>query len=121
MRKKLKLIGQKFNKLTVVSFAYMKNHQSYWYCKCNCGNQHIVVARHLTSGGIKSCGCSHNIHKLSKTRFYAIWHGMKQRCLNSNRKVYKYYGAKGIKVCDRWLEFKNFKDDMNFLIVNGLR
>ena len=38
---------------------------------------------------------------------------MKARCLNAKNQGYKNYGARGIKVCDRWLEsFENFRDDM---------
>ena len=33
---------------------------------------------------------------------------MKQRCTNPNTKDYRYYGAKGIQVCDEWKEFENF-------------
>jgi hypothetical protein len=46
------------------------------------------------------------------TRTYITWCNMKQRCLNANRPDYKYYGGRGIKVCDRWLKFKNFYEDM---------
>ncbi len=38
--------------------------------------------------------------------------GMKQRCLNPKAKDYFRYGARGIKVCKRWLEFENFLADM---------
>jgi hypothetical protein len=37
---------------------------------------------------------------------------MKGRCLNPNHKAYSRYGAQGIKICERWLRFKNFYDDM---------
>lgn len=41
------------------------------------------------------------------------WHCLKQRCLNKNSNRYDSYGAKGVTVCDRWLNsFKNFLDDM---------
>ena len=44
---------------------------------------------------------------------YAIYQGMKARCLNKNSPAYKYYGGRGIAVCDRWLKsFKNFYEDM---------
>lgn len=43
---------------------------------------------------------------------YSSWHYMKQRCLNPNHKAWKYYGARGITVCERWLDFKNFLEDM---------
>ena len=37
-------------------------------------------------------------------RLYRIWNNMKCRCKNKNNDSYKYYGAKGIKVCDEWSE-----------------
>ena len=42
------------------------------------------------------------------TRLYRIWANMKQRCLNSSRPDYKHYGARGVTMCDEWLEFQNF-------------
>lgn len=46
-------------------------------------------------------------HGMNDTRFHSIWNGMKGRCLRS-----KDYVPKGIKVCERWLLFENFRDDM---------
>jgi hypothetical protein len=43
---------------------------------------------------------------------YKSWHSMKQRCLNANSPDYYLYGGRGIKICDRWLDFKNFLSDM---------
>lgn len=43
---------------------------------------------------------------------YSSWHNMKARCLNMNHSSYKYYGAKGIKICKRWMTFRNFLEDM---------
>lgn len=55
-------------------------------------------------------------HAGSKTRDYSptyqSWQNMKQRCLNPNHSNYHKYGGKGISVCDRWLEFRNFLADM---------
>jgi len=44
------------------------------------------------------------------TRLYRIWFSMKARCFNSNNKFYKNYGGRGIKVCNKWLEFIPFRD-----------
>lgn len=43
---------------------------------------------------------------------YEIWCGMRQRCCNPKSKAYRHYGARGIKVCDRWSDFWTFKADM---------
>jgi len=52
---------------------------------------------------------------------YATWVSFKQRCLNPKNTGYKDYGARGIRVCDRWLDFKNFYDDMFPTWVKGLQ
>ena len=52
-------------------------------------------------------------HGMRNTRFYSIWCGIKKRCLNQNEPSYKNYGGRGIKICARWMEFKNFAEDMH--------
>jgi hypothetical protein len=47
-----------------------------------------------------------------KNPIYHIWSSMKSRCNNEKSTAYKNYGGRGIKVCDKWLRFKNFKKDM---------
>lgn len=49
---------------------------------------------------------------MSKTRFWTIWRGIIDRCTKKYSTSYERYGGKGIKTCDRWLEFINFKEDM---------
>lgn len=74
----------------------------------------------LTSGNSTSCGCSNKrsmIHGYSSKigpnkGVYNSWYGMKSRCSNTNDKAYKYYGGRGIKVCQRWEAFENFLEDM---------
>lgn len=48
-------------------------------------------------------------HGMSHTRLFRIWHGMKNRCLYEKHLSYKHYGARGIKICDEWLDFDNFQ------------
>ncbi len=48
-----------------------------------------------------------------KTTEYITWQNMKRRCDNPNHKSFKTHGARGIKVCERWLNsFDNFLEDM---------
>lgn len=52
-----------------------------------------------------------NVHNKNRP-LYSIWSDMKQRCFNQNHAAYKYYGARSISVCERWLTFENFVEDM---------
>src|SRR5215831_18214533 len=51
-------------------------------------------------------------HYLTGHPLHNKWKGMLTRCLNSNHPGFKNYGGRGIKICDRWLIFENFRDDM---------
>lgn len=43
---------------------------------------------------------------------YESWAAMIQRCTSPNYKFYARYGGRGIKVCERWRDFRNFLADM---------
>lgn len=51
-------------------------------------------------------------HGMSKTRTFRIWSGIRERCHKPYSSRYQYYGARGIKLCDRWQKFENFLADM---------
>lgn len=51
-------------------------------------------------------------HGKCYTREYRIWARMKDRCLCKTNDSYARYGARGIKVCDRWMDFELFLQDM---------
>lgn len=54
-------------------------------------------------------------HGRSKSRLYNAWTGMITRCKNPKVRAFKWYGAKGIRVCKRWHKFENFLADMGEL------
>lgn len=99
------LVGKKFGRLLVLQLDHVnpKNYAGYWLCLCDCGIEKIIDGNALKSGATVSCGCFNSekssTHRMSQTRTYTIHCGMKQRCKNMN---IKNYGARGIKVCDRW-------------------
>lgn len=116
------LSGKIFGKLTVLcrQSSDKSGKNSMWLCKCDCGNE-IIVARPNLNRGIKSCGCETSkiiskyftTHGMTNSNSYRHWTDMKSRCTNENVKGYKNYGAKGIKICERWLNsFGNFLEDM---------
>lgn len=104
--------GQRYGRLTAVTFGGDRGGIRHWICRCDCGRWRVVISRHLTSGAIQTCGCSRGnttrIGKLSRR----AWQSMKSRCLKPERKDYKDYGARGISICDRWMDFENFFADM---------
>lgn len=116
MGRKLNLVGQRFGKLTVVKAIQNINNKTAWLCECDCGNTKEVLTMHLRKGDTTSCGCARSDwqiqHGMTKTRFYQIWVNMKRRCLNQNDKDYPNYGGRGIAVCEEWLKFENFFNDM---------
>lgn len=128
MPKPLNLVGKRFGKLEVLKrVENTKIKLTYWLCKCDCGNTKVVRGSHLTAGKIKSCGCLSAemarerafTHKLSKTRLYHIYLGMKARCYNPKNETYRIYGGRGIKVCDEWKN--DFMTFYNWAINNGHR
>ena len=128
-------LGQKFGKLTVISFHHKKERVygnrrrtfCYYLCKCDCGNETIVAKDFLIKkkNPTKSCGCiSKNFlrsltmtHGKSNTRLFRIWAHIKDRCFNENNDAYKNYGGRGISMC---LEWKNdFMSFYNWAKENG--
>lgn len=95
-----------------------------WICKCECGTQKWVSSNSLKSGKSKSCGCyisdmmkSRDLkHGMSNTKEYKTYFSMIDRCYDPNHRSYKYYGGRGIRVCDRWNTLENFLSDAPTLI-----
>jgi hypothetical protein len=94
-----------------------------WLCRCFCGNQYVRTGAHIVAGRGQHCGClrgSHisagrKSHKMTKTKEFRAWCGMKERCYTTTNKDYKSYGARGIKVCEKWYQsFESFFSDMGY-------
>lgn len=121
------LIGQKFGRLTVIKrVENSKNGSTRWLCRCECGNEKIVLSSHLKSHKIQSCGCLFKekliqrnlIHGKTNTKIFKVWQGIKNRCFNKNSDKYIYYGGRGISICQEWQEFLPF---YNWAINNGYK
>lgn len=118
---KYDLAGKKIGKLYVIEYSYTdENRNKIWKCKCSCGKIYFASTGWLNSGRSKSCGCLYEnwkhrnktSHGMTNTRFYKLYKAMKYRCQNKKNPAYKYYGARGIKICNNWNSFKNFQNDM---------
>jgi hypothetical protein len=108
----------------------LKHHYGeYWLVRCDCGKEKVI--RFNGRGGAKSCGCLHIeqctlrpnsvIHGDAREgkvkRLHNIWRNMIQKCYHEKCDRYKYYGARGIKICDEWrYNYIPFRD---WAISNG--
>jgi hypothetical protein len=122
------LTGQRFGRLTVIGLHPTETRKTYWACQCDCGNAKVVRSDSLQSGAIRSCGClkkeqdrenleANHSHKMSGTRIYGIWQGMKGRCYNPHDARYDRYGGRGITVCNEWKD--SFEAFYEWTMANG--
>lgn len=117
-------IGTKFTRLTVLSKEDSRKGHTMYRCLCDCGTEKIIRGSALLCKNTSSCGCLNSelaakwgrdsaTHKMSKSPEFNSWRHLIARCYNKKNAKYKNYGARGIKVCDRWLNsFENFFSDM---------
>ncbi len=111
------ITGQKYGQLTVIEYqGKNKRNDAIWLCQCDCGTRKTISAGSLRNSHTLSCGCLPKKlatkHNLCYSRTYHIWQSMKARCLNPKSKDYPRYGARGIHICERWLNFNYFLEDM---------
>lgn len=121
--------GQRFGRLTVLGRAPSRGNNARVLVKCDCGSPPKTVAfRKLRIGSTVSCGCfaregtsarsKNNFLKHGAARHgqlspeYGSWRAMRQRCLDSKHPAFANYGAKGVRFCERWNDFRAFLADM---------
>ena len=113
-------VGEAYNRWTVESPPEREGRYLMVAVRCACGNPGKVEQTNLRKGLTRSCGClkrelvgTHTAtHGMSKTRIYAIWNMMRQRCELPSNHAYSYYGGRGISVCPSWQKFENFYSDV---------
>lgn len=119
MAKMIDLTGQRFGRLTVVSYSH-SNDAAVWRCKCDCGADDVMAKTgHLRSNTVQSCGCMqkeayennlvtdgriNRTHGMSRHPLDNVFDNMLKRCYDPKNHRYKTYGGRGIKICDEWLD-----------------
>lgn len=127
------LTGEKFGRLTVSARAQdhvrpSGQRERMWLCRCECGQEKVILGERLKCGITKSCGCfrkerARELQKMhwkhghssstGSTREYHSWRSMLQRCYKPTSSGYHCYGGRGITVCDEWRsDFARFLKDM---------
>ena len=118
-------IGARFGRLIVEAEAPWRTRPNgkrarYWTCRCDCGRSKEISHGHISNGHTQSCGCLQKEsmrvagykHGEINSPEYTSWRGMRDRCYNPNHSNYRYYGKRGITICERWESFENFLEDM---------
>ena len=133
-------VGQRFGRLVVMSWhSLYNNNHSIWTCKCDCGNTVNVLNSALNNKKHRtlSCGClkreldkkmggtklwknpeNHGTHRETAnhnpngTPEYRAWKMIKRYCYTPTNKRYFCHGAVGIKLCEKWISFQGFLEDM---------
>jgi hypothetical protein len=95
--------------------------------KCSCGNIFIQEIKNIKRRKRIICLCNtitgekkkeFKRHGFTGTRIYSSYRAMLSRCYYKPAKVYQYYGAKGITVCDEWkndfIAFLKWANDNGF-------
>ena len=117
----INITGGRYGRWFVIKREANDNNENpRWLCRCDCGTERIVIAGALKNGRSKSCGCylkeqaikTNTTHGRCETPAYRSWKSIKNRCINPKATGYKYWGGRGIKVCERWYKFENFYIDM---------
>jgi hypothetical protein len=117
------ITGMIVGRLTVVRFSRFHEGNAWWICSCSCGTECEKPRFNLVTGNTTSCGCylreslttnPRGIrHGKAQTPIHNIWSGIIQRCTNPNSPAWRYYGGRGISICDKWRDsFEAFYEYM---------
>lgn len=115
--------GDQFDRLSVLSEFQEQRTEGHlrWYarCLCECGRETSPSVTNLVGGVTRSCGClqkehasrigkSLATHGLTDHPHYARWNNIRARCDKPQDHHYKYYGGRGIRMCDEWYDVASF-------------
>ena len=126
MARHIDLTGQRFGRLVIIERGenWHNSTQARWRYRCDCGSYGIASRASLRLGTSRSCGCLREEHRLQsiithgqtvgnkRSPTYRSWRGMIERCTKEWHHKYHLYGAIGVRVCERWMDFANFLADM---------
>jgi hypothetical protein len=127
-------VGHRYGKLTVIGFDRLsEDHRTYWNCKCDCGNELIVVGSSLTSKNTTSCGCyakefpRKNKLNSGEAAFNALFRQYKYNakargyCFELDKEYFRYLVTRMCSYCDEMPKsvFSGNKTNGTFL-YNGI-
>jgi hypothetical protein len=119
------LTGREFGRFIVVGLAKKDRtihgvSRILWECLCLCGNTRYIIGSALRNGNSRSCGCLHKeimlslktTHGDTGSREHQTWCRIRSRCFNENSVDYYLYGGRGIRVCEGYSDYSNFRESL---------
>lgn len=116
-------VGERHGRLVIMEWLRSNKHRrAVFRCQCDCG-----AICEKTSDALdekSSCGCwgrarvvdAKTVHggasRHGQNRIYNVWRSIRSRCYNARNQDFKWYGGKGVVMCDRWHDFAAFEADM---------
>lgn len=104
--------GVRIGSLTVVAPTHKTlssgRRMPAWSMRCDCGKIVVAMTVNITKGNHQSCGCKRNelisAHYPGDTKRpeYSVYRQMLDRCYLETAPNFRFYGGKGITVCERW-------------------
>lgn len=104
--------GERRGMMTALTPTHVKlssgRNMPAWRCRCDCGVEKDIMTVNWVKDKHRSCGCnrpatiSARYQGHGKNPLYRVWTQMRQRCHETYAANHKWYGARGITVCDRW-------------------
>lgn len=96
--------GKRYGHLVIEGYD---RKERMFQCVCDCGSEKLTKPSFLFSGKVTCCGlnCRHHqeqYDRRSRHPLYPTWRGMISRCGSKKSVGYKYYGSRGVMVCDEW-------------------
>lgn len=115
-----------YSRLTPVKFVET-GRRTHWEFRCLCGNSKVIDIQAAISGRCRSCGCydkerlkkgdSGRKYTIRNIYIYRAYTMMMHRCYNKKNASYKYYGGRGVQVCDEWKG--NYQSFLNWALQCG--
>lgn len=118
MLRHIDLTGSRVGTYVVLERVANRGSRPWYRCKCDCGEVFERDGQNIRKGGaisgcrpcaIRRASMSSVTHGESNTALYRRWCAMIQRCRDPGCRTWKWYGAKGVRVCDEWQEYSHFK------------
>lgn len=100
---------------------------------CDCGTVYQAQLHYVIKGSTKSCGCLRRdmvieknkteearsrphpgtpTHGMKNHPLYRLWANIRRRCYDESSRDYRWYGARGIILCERWHDVRLFIEDI---------